>query len=296
MRDAFSDYHPVVGFVFFAAVLICGMFILHPVCLAVSLLFAFTYSVMQAGGRAARFALKYMLPLILLTALINPIFNHQGATILGYLPGGNPFTLESVYYGVAAAAMLSGVLCWFSCFGRVMTSDKLVYLFGRAMPALSLIFAMTLRFIPRFRNQLRLVSEAQCCVGRDASHGSVPARLKNALKILSIMVTWSLENAIETADSMKSRGYGLPGRTAFSIYRFERRDLAALIVILLLVGCVAAGSAAGWLTMRYFPTASGSGSALASIGIYFAYTALCAMPVAINISEDRKWKALTSKI
>ena len=49
--------------------------------------------------------------------------------------------------------------------------------------------------------------------GQPAS-GSLLQRLKNAITILSIMVTWALENAIETADSMKSRGYGLPGRTA----------------------------------------------------------------------------------
>ena len=31
---------------------------------------------------------------------------------------------------------------------------------------------------------------------------------------LSIVVTWSMENAIETADSMKARGYGTKKRTA----------------------------------------------------------------------------------
>lgn len=49
-------------------------------------------------------------------------------------------------------------------------------------------------------------------------------RAKHGIKIMSILVTWALENAIDTADSMKDRGYGLPGRTAFSIYRFDRRD------------------------------------------------------------------------
>ena len=49
-------------------------------------------------------------------------------------------------------------------------------------------------------------------------------KIRYALNMVSILVTWALENAIETADSMKSRGYGLRGRTAFSIYRFNRRD------------------------------------------------------------------------
>ena len=71
---------------------------------------------------------------------------------------------------------------------------------------------------------MQTVSEAQTCIGRDTKNGSVFRRVGNAIKIFSIMVTWSLENAIETADSMRSRGYGLPGRTAFSIYRFDDRD------------------------------------------------------------------------
>ena len=66
-------------------------------------------------------------------------------------------------------------------------------------------------------------------MGRDTENGSLLRRTKNAMKVFSIMVTWSLESAIETADSMKSRGYGLPGRTAFSIYRFDDRDRAALL-------------------------------------------------------------------
>ena len=159
-----------------------------------------------------------------LAALVNPAFNHEGQTILTYLPSGNPLTLESMFYGVAAAVMLASVVLWFSSYNEVMTSDKFVYLFGRVIPALSLVLSMALRFIPKFKAQMQVVSEAQACIGRDTKNGSVFRRVSNAIKIFSIMVTWSLENAIETADSMRSRGYGLPGRTAFSIYRFDDRD------------------------------------------------------------------------
>ena len=87
---------------------------------------------------------------------------------------------------------------------------------------MSLIISMTLRFVPKFASQLKVVTNAQRCMGRDVSNGSIIKRAKNGLNILSIMTTWSLENAIETADSMKSRGYGIPGRTAFSIFTFDR--------------------------------------------------------------------------
>ena len=123
--------------------------------------------------------------------------------------------------------MMVAVITWFSCCNVVMTSDKFVYLFGKLIPALSLILSMTLRFVPRFTAQIKVVTQAQRCVGRDVSSGSVRKRIHNGLTILSIVITWALENAIETADSMRSRGYGMAGRTAFSIYRLQRRDLIA---------------------------------------------------------------------
>ena len=99
-------------------------------------------------------------------ALVNPAFNHEGATILTYLPSGNPLTLESMLYGAAAAVMLASVVLWFSSYNEVMTSDKFVYLFGRVIPALSLVLSMSLRFIPKFKVQMQTVSEAQACIGQ----------------------------------------------------------------------------------------------------------------------------------
>ena len=105
------------------------MFLMHPVSLAISLASALVYAVYLNGRRAVRFSLLYMLPMMVAAALVNPAFNHEGATILTYLPSGNPLTLESILYGAAAAAMLAAVVTWFSCYTAVMTSDKFVYLF-----------------------------------------------------------------------------------------------------------------------------------------------------------------------
>jgi energy-coupling factor transport system permease protein len=296
MKDTFSTYHPAVNFLYFTLVLLFSMFFMHPACLGISLLCAFCYSVYLNGKKALRFNVKYMLPMLIVTALINPAFNHEGGTILTYLRDGNPLTLESSTYGIAAAVMLITVICWFSCYNAVMTSDKFVYLFGRVIPALSLILSMTLRFVPRFKAQLKVVSNAQRCIGRDVSNGSLLQRAKHGIRILSVMVTWALENAIETADSMKSRGYGLPGRTAFSIYRFDRRDKNAMLFLLFCGGYIISGAFMDGLYWRYFPTMKGVGLMPYPVSLYFCYFALCLAPVVINIKEDRKWKAMQSKI
>ncbi len=291
-KDAFSGCHPAVNFTYFFLVLLCSMIFMHPVCLLISLACSLSYSIYLNGARAARFSLRYMLPLLLLTALINPMFNHEGVTILAYLRSGNPLTLESIIYGVAAAVMLVTVIFWFSCYNAVMTSDKFVYLFGRVIPALSLVFSMTLRFVPRFKAQAKIVSSAQKCIGRDVTNGGPLDRLKHGLTILSIMTTWALENAIETADSMRSRGYGLKGRTAFSIYRFDRRDGYMLGFFMACGVYIAAGAASHGLYWQYYPRLKGELGGLFTLSLFIVYLALCSAPLIFDLTEDRKWKYL----
>ena len=204
--NEFKTYHPIVNFTYFLLVIGFSCFFMHPVCLAISLFCGFTYSVMLKGRKAIITNLMYMIPMLILMALMNPLFNHEGMTVLAYFPSGNPLTLESVVYGICSSAMIVSVICHFSCYNEVMTSDKFIYLFGRIIPSVSLILSMTLRFVPKFASQLKNVSNAQKCIGRDVLRGGVIKRAKHGLSILSVMTTWAFENSIDTADSMKSRG------------------------------------------------------------------------------------------
>ena len=292
----FKTYHPIVNFVYFVFVIGFSCFFMHPVCLGISILSGFTYSVMLKGKKAIKTYLIYMLPMLLVMALINPAFNHEGVTIIEYLPSGNPLTLESVIYGICAAAMIVSVICHFSCYNEVMTSDKFIYLFGKIIPAVSLIISMTLRFVPKFSAQLKVVTNAQRCMGRDVSKGGVIKRAKSGINILSIMTTWSLENAIETADSMKSRGYGISGRTAFSIFTFDKRDKKALSCILVLGIFTLAGNLMGAMDFRFFPSVKMAEVSFFGISVFFSYLLLCFCPIIIEIWEVRKWKALRSRI
>jgi len=294
--DTFSGYHPLINFLYFTLVLVFSMFFMHPACLIISFVCAFIYSIYLNGKKAVKFGLMFMLPTLIVTALLNPAFNHAGGTILTYLPSGNPLTLESIAYGIAAALMMITVISWFGCFNKVITSDKFVYLFGRIIPALSLILSMALRFVPRFKAQIKVISNAQKCIGRDVSNGSILRRARQGLRILSVMMTWALENAIETADSMKGRGYGIHGRTAFSVFRFDKRDRTALIYLLVCGAYIVIGSAADGLYYRYFPTIKGVVIAPYSVSLFAVYAALCIMPVILNVREDLKWKAVKSKI
>ena len=108
-RDTFSSFHPVINFLYFALVLVFSMCFMHPVCLCISLISALVYDIYLKGRKAVSFSLKFVLPMMILSAIVNPAFSHEGITILTYLPTGNPLTLESIIYGLASAAMLGCV-------------------------------------------------------------------------------------------------------------------------------------------------------------------------------------------
>ena len=296
MRDSFTNYHPIVSLLYFALVIAFSMLLTHPVAQTLALVCAVTYEVSVEGKKSVMFLLKFCLPMVLLTAFINPAFNHEGVTILYYFSSGNPLTLESILYGVGAGIMLVTVLLWFSAFSRVMTSDKFIYLFGKVIPALSLVLSMSLRFVPKFKKQTEIVVEAQRCIGRDISTGSLWQRFKTAVVIFSIMITWALENAIETADSMKSRGYGLKGRTAFSIYRMDDRDKYALIWLGFCGLFLTAGVMLSAFGFRYFPSIRYAALDMTTIPFYTVYFGLCITPVVLNFTEERKWKTIYSKM
>ncbi len=93
---------------------------------------------------------------------------------------------------------------------------------------------------------------------------------------------------------MKSRGYGLPGRTAFSIFRFDRRDKAALACIFVLGAYVCVGGLCGALDFHYFPAVGGAEYSFFGASVFAAYLALCALPIVIELWEVRRWKAIES--
>ena len=260
MKDTFTTFHPIVNFIYFFAVIGFTMFIRQPVCLGIAILSATVYSVYLNGKKSIRFAVCYLVPMMLLLILVNPLFNHEGLTILAYFPSGNPFTLEAVIYGILAAAIVVAVIQWFSCWNRIMTTDKLVYLFGRILPALSLVLSMALRFVPRYRRQFQAI-------------------------------TWAMEHAVQTANAMKCRGYGLEGRTAFSLYRWAKRDTVVLLCILGLGIFVLVGILQGKLYWTCFPTFTGAKVNGYTVGIYGGYGLLSLLPMLINGREEWKWNS-----
>ncbi len=279
----FKTFHPIVSFVYFAFVIAFTMIYMHPLCLIISVICGFVFRLMMTGKAAVRFFFSALLPLMLVSAIINPLFNHEGITILAYFPNGNPLTLQSAVYGVASAMMLCGSILWFFCFSEIMTRDKILYLSGRLAPSLALLFSMILRFVPEFKEQIKKVAAAQKMLGEEKG------KIRQGLKILSVMVSYTLENAVTTAESMKSRGYGKGKRSCFSDFKFTPRDG----VLLIITGILALWVIAAEIRFDYFPDTV---SKTMRFDGFLAYFILFALPIIIEIQEEIRWKLLKYKI
>ena len=150
----FERCHPAVNFLFFTAVIAGAVLFQHPVFLAISFFCACAYSIWRNGKKAAAFA-GCLLPLIVAFALYYSSYHHFGVTVLRQNFIGNNMTLESLVYGIALGVSIAGMMIWFSCVYSVVSTDKVVYLFGRVSPKLSLFLAIFLRMVPRIKGEAK---------------------------------------------------------------------------------------------------------------------------------------------
>ena len=292
-KDAFSEFHPAVNLAFFVAALGMTMFIQQPVYLLISLISGCAYLLYLQGRKGMLRQVGYLVPVLLSMAVMNPIFNHEGVTVLWYLPNDNPITLEAICFGLASAVMMGASIVWFNCCNTVFTSDKIIYLFGRIIPAMSLLISMTLRFVPRFKNYLQSVLRVQRAMHEPEN---TKEQLQQAMAAFSSTVSWAMEQSIVSADSMKSRGYGIQGRTAFSIYYFEKRDGITLLVLALLCLGAVIPCLTGVTAWNYYPSMSGVLFGAMQVIAYLCHCGACLLPLIIDLMEDHKWNSLRSKI
>lgn len=284
----FSACHPAINLIYFTCVIAVTLSIAHPVFLAISLLCAFAYTVKLNGGKGAVFSL-ILLPCAAAFALYYSSYHHFGVTVLRQNFVENNITLESLVYGLVLGLMAAGAAIWFSCVHAVFTTDKVVYLFGRVSPRCSLFLAILLRMVPRIKQQARRLNTAQQGIGMAVNQGNVWQRLRHGVRILSMLITWSIDMLTNASESMRSRGSSLRGRTAFSIYRFDNRDRAYVVtlffcmILLMMALLLRLGYAS------YAPVIQITPATPLSLLFYGGYAALCLMPLALDLWTEYRF-------
>ena len=285
----FEKCHPAVNFIYFATV-IAGMIVFqHPIFLLISFVCAFAYSIKRNGWKALVFNV-ILIPCVVAFAFYYSSYNHFGVTVLHQNMIGNNMTLESLVYGFVLGLVIAGVLIWFSCVYSVFTTDKVVYLFGKVSPRLSLFLSIILRMVPRIKKEAKKINTAQRGIGRGANQGNVFQRLRNSIRILSMLITWTIDSLTLVSESMRSRGSSLRGRKAFSIYRFDNRDRAYVITLFTCLTLIIMGVLLKQTDILYDPRIRMNPITSMSFLFYAGYGFFCLMPLMLELWTEYRFK------
>lgn len=281
--NTFKNLHPVTLLLYFAGVISVSISTFNPFYLILSLFGATVYGFLLNGGKSLK-SLAANLIIICVIAVTNPIFSHNGATVLFFV-NDQRITLEAFLYGAVLGLTVAAVISWFSCFNKVFDTERLLWIFGRIYPKIALIFSMALRFVPSFVRNFREINSAQ---------GNFIEKnlLKRFMSSFSALVSRSMEDAIVTSDSMNARGYNIGRRTFFSRFRFTVVDgvCVAILSILTAVSIICKGD------FRFYPTVSYNELNLSYLTSLCAFMVLSLFPVVFEVKERIKWHYSISKI
>ena len=280
-KDCLKGRHPLALLMVFAALIGISMFSGSPVVMIIMTIGSLTVLGILKGSKSLISHMKLMAVLAVLTAAINPLFNHRGRTVLAKFRSGNALTFEAVMYGLYAALILISVISWFACFNYVFDSDKLLYLFGGFSPALALVLSMTLHFVPEFTAKAREISLINKGNTAANSKGLVK-KLRNKMAVFGALLTWALEGSVKKAKSMRDRGYGSRKRSRYSIFRWKPQDsimtaaalgLTAFYIILHILGA---------FKFWFYPVLYGKVFSVSALCGYSVIICLCLLPVLFN--------------
>jgi len=290
---AYERIHPAVLVLYFLSVTIPAMFSINPLLLIPAFAGAAFFLLLAEPEPPKLRTVLWLALLTVLIIVINPLFSHRGQTELFFL-NGHAITLEALLYGVRNAFCVLTVLLWCRIFNRIVSSEKLLALLGKTFPKTALLLSSSLRLVPLLRCRAASMRDTQQELGL-YGNGEMSDRLTGGARVFSMLVTWSLDHASDVSSSMKARGYGLKGRTTYSVYRFKNRDAILTVLLILLDAGVLTVMATGRLAFSFYPVLSAKhGPATTTALICYAVTALAA--AAFEAFEAIRWKVRRSRI
>ena len=285
--SGFKNLHPICSFSYFAIAIILVLVCQTPVAMVEALAGAVFFLHCTEGGKVWK-RLRYLLPMLLLIAFANPLLNHRGVTRLVKIMN-QWVTLEALCYGITAGLSLAALILWFGCYQEVITSDKFLYLFGKAAPGTALLISMALNLVPKLEQELQQIREGQEMLYPDKP-GHME-KIRKAIRHVSTLLGWSLENTVEQVDSMKARGYGLRRRTTFHLFHFDSRDARFLTGILILGGMCIIARAFGHGTMEFYPRMDVVITGESGIFMYCIFAVLVCLPTILEGKEAVRWRS-----
>lgn len=290
MSNGFGSVHPSVALLYYVGLLLFATLLFHPLFLLTEIAAVLSLLLLQGQGRHLLRGLPFYLLMAGSVVLWNPLFSHRGSHILFYM-FDQPITLEAILYGLMMMLVLLTIMFVFISYNFTLTTDKFMYLFGTVAPKSALLILMTIRFVPLFQRRLGQITLIQSSRGITVSSGKLRKRMSDGMTLLKVLLTWSLEEALQTADSMKARGYGIRKRSTYGVFKLDRRDLITLI------GLAGSGmvtlifSMQGYGMVEIYPRLKAPVYTVEDAVMYCSFCMFLLIPVGLEIKEKWLWRS-----
>ncbi len=293
MTIRLKELHPFVSFLYYVCAGVCMMMFTHPLFLSVSILILVGVNILQGTwGKLIR-SMPAIACMGLIIIVMNPLFVRRGATVLFYFRH-NPVTLEGVAYGMIMAMSLWGIFILFISFNDVIHGRKFLFLFSKVWPRLALLLMITVRFVPLLITRWKELYHTQKLRGHDMFNGSVKKRSKTGMLYMQKLLTWSLEEALQTAESMNARGFGERKRSHYQLFPFRYSDWGASIVLAGIAGVCVYFAQHGIGTLNVYPQLETLSFSPSDWLILILFICLMAFPILLEGGSQLRWHVLNS--
>ncbi|MEH7094278.1 energy-coupling factor transporter transmembrane component T [Neobacillus vireti] len=289
MRLRFDRFHPLVTFLFYAGAVSLLIVMLHPVFLVTSIAVVFLINILHDRLNGLRRWSFFLLTTFVLMVMMNPLFNERGRHLLVEI-NQHRVTVEAVVYGGMNALSIIGIIAIFVSYNVIMTPNKLLFLFAKILPQFAVLLMLTLRFIPLMRRRLEEITVVQRSKGLSVAHGSWRARAKIGMLYVQTLLTFSLEEAIQTADSMKARGYGRGPRTTYEYFKMNQADRMAIIYLLGLLSFTLVERVSGYGFLTIYPLMETWHLSLMDTAVFISYTLFLSFPLLVEAGGMFRWR------
>lgn len=249
--------HPAVYVTYYLLLVVLAFLYNDPYYLISFLICISALITLQGISTEFKSVIRFFIPMSILIIILNPLTSKVGTTQI-YLVGGYFITLEALVYGILMSLSLLIILLLFASYNRAVSYQEMLYLFSKRFPHISMIIVMALRFIPLLSYRLTEVNKIfkfneENYEDRENS-GSRTEKLKRTAQMLAVVVSWSLEESMLTAKSMKARGYGVAERTSYLSFKYRKIDILFILLILATLTVCIAGLAQGYGRIEIYPT------------------------------------------
>lgn len=286
----FTVIHPATYMVYYLILILFAFFFNDPYYLASFLICIILLITFQGINSEFKNIIKFYIPMAFLIIILNPLVSHIGVTKI-YIIGSYFITLEALVYGILMSLSLLIILLLFASYNNTVSYQEMLYILSKRFPNISIIIIMALRFIPLLNYRLSEVNKVFRLNHESSAKNNETKinKIKDTAQMLAVVVSWSLEESMLAAKSMKGRGYGITERTNYLSFKFRKIDYYFISIIIISAVVCITGLLQGHGRINIYPQLQFSFSENIFNIFYFSFLILLLPLVYLEFKEKLIW-------